>query len=54
MYEVGNASKKGSTAAMRLGYLVAVLILLQYYAILLLNKAFALRSHAFQQVHLLI
>ena len=54
MYEVSNGSKKGSAAAMSLRYLVAVLILLQYYAILLLNKAFASRSHAFQQVHLLI
>ena len=45
MYEVGNARKKGSAGALRLGYLIAVLVLLQYSAIiLLLNNVLVSRS----------
>ena len=45
MYEVGNAGKKGWAAAVSLGYLVAVLILLRYsLRFLLLNNALVLRS----------
>ena len=48
MYEVGNASKTGSAAALSMGYLVAVLILLQYSArLLLLNNALASTSTFF-------
>ena len=43
MYEVGNASKKGSAAALSMGYLE--LILLQYSLMfLLLDNALASRS----------
>ena len=45
MYDVGNASKNGSAAALSLTYIVAVLILLQYLArFLLLNSALASSS----------
>ena len=45
MYEIGNASKKGSAGALSLGYLVAALILLHYLArFLRLNNALASRS----------
>ena len=46
MHEVGNASKKGSSAALSLGYLVTVLVLLQYsLRFLLLKTALAKRIH---------
>ena len=45
MYEVGNAMKSGLAAALRLGYLLSVLILLQCLVrFLLLNNALASRS----------
>ena len=45
MYEVGNAGKKGTAAALNLGYLVAVLILLRYsLRYLFFNNALASRS----------
>ena len=45
MQEVGNASKKYSAAALRLGFSVAALILLQYsLRFLLLNSALLSRS----------
>ena len=45
MYEVGNAGKKGSAAVLSLGYLLVVLILLQYsLKFLLLDNTFASKS----------
>ena len=49
MYEVWNACKKGSTAALSMGYSIAGLILLQYsLRILLLDNTSALRSTCIQ------
>ena len=44
IYEVGNADKNGVAADRRLGYLVALLILLQYLRFLLLSNILASRS----------
>ena len=46
MYEVGNVSKNGVAAAVRLGYFVAVFILLQYLArFLLIEQCFSFKVH---------
>ena len=46
MYEVGNASKKGLAAAVSLGYIVTVLILLIF------GKVFTFEQHFHFKVHM--